>query len=58
MKRLMTKKTIGAVISAAALLVAAYFVAQGPAPSAEVGLFIIIVGAISALLIGGPLRRR
>lgn len=54
----MNKKTVAAIVSGVALLGAAYIVTQGGAPSSEDGLFIIILGAISALLVGGALRRR
>lgn len=54
----MKKKTIAALIMAAALLGATYLLSKGDIPSSEITYFVIIFGAISALFVGGRLRRK
>ncbi|MBL4620428.1 MAG: hypothetical protein JKX88_10075 [Marinicaulis sp.] len=54
----MSSKTISALVMAAALLGAAFILSQGETTPPGTDTFLIIVGAIGALFVGGQLRRK
>ncbi|HPE29851.1 MAG TPA: hypothetical protein PLV61_01590 [Parvularculaceae bacterium] len=51
-------KTLNALVLAAALLGGTFFLSRGSASPSDISFFVITIGAIAALLLGGSLRRK